>query len=148
MKHDEIKALIPPYLEGDLEPEKKDAVEAHLADCFECQQELEAFDRLEEVLSHMRLKKPPRELWKTYWSSVYNKIERRFAWIIISIGAMVVLGFGIYELLEEFFKNPENSLVLKLGVSGLIIGGIILLVSILREQLFFRKNERYKEVEE
>ncbi len=46
----------------------------------------------EEVMSKVKLKKPPEEAWQLYWASVYNRLERRVGWILLSIGA-IILGF-------------------------------------------------------
>jgi len=68
-------------------------------------------------------------------------------WVLFSIGAMIILIYGGYRLLNGFFLSDEVSLILKLGVGVGGIGLIILLVSIVREVCFARCKERYKEVE-
>ncbi|MCP2597300.1 hypothetical protein NLC93_05470, partial [Candidatus Aminicenantes bacterium AC-335-G13] len=103
--------------------------------------------KLEEVLKKMEFKKPSDEIWKTYWSSIYNRLERKIGWILFSIGAIILLFWGAYKLIEELIKDPTIPLILKIGILAFFAGAIILLVSILREQLFMRKRERYKEVE-
>jgi hypothetical protein len=80
--------------------------------------------KFEEVMSKMELKKPPKDVWRLYWTSVYNRLERRIGWILLSIGAMIILFFGGYKMVV-----------------------VVLLVSLIREQFFVRKRERYKEVE-
>lgn len=146
MKHEEIKALLAAYLEGELEKEDKDLVEAHLQECAECRKECEELNQLEEVLNKMELKKPSKDTWDVYWSSVYNKLERRIGWILLSIGLMILIFMGVYPAVEDLITNPDKPLALKIGILTLIGGGIIVFVSILREQLFFRKKERYKEI--
>ncbi len=79
--HKEIKTLIAAYLDGELEEEEKKRVEAHLPGCEECREEYEDLNRLEEVLNKMQLKKPSQEVWEVYWSSIYNRLERRIGWL-------------------------------------------------------------------
>ncbi|MCK4835480.1 MAG: zf-HC2 domain-containing protein [Candidatus Aminicenantes bacterium] len=146
MKHEEIKKLITPYLEGELGEEEKKLVESHLASCEECQKEFEDLNQLEEVLNKMKLQKPSKEIWDVYWSSVYNRLERKIGWIILSIGLIILIIIGAYPALANFISNPETPLLLKIGFLIFTIGGIIVFVSILREQLFFHKRDRYKEV--
>ncbi len=50
-------------------------------------------------------------------------------------------------MIEGMIQNPEIPLFLKIGILALMGGFIILLVSLLREQLFVHKRERYKEIE-
>ena len=45
----------------------------------------------------MVLKKPPKDVWRFYWASVYNRLERRIGWILLSNGAMIILFFGGYK---------------------------------------------------
>ena len=147
MNHQKIKELISSYNDGELNQEQKKKVEKHLEDCPECRKELEEMRKFEEVMSQMELKKPPEEVWKRYWASVYNRLERRIGWILLSIGAMIILFFGGYKMIEGIIVDPSTPLLLKVGILTALGGIVVLLVSILREQIFVRKRERYKEVE-
>jgi len=94
----------------------------------------------------MQLKSPPEETWEVYWASIYNRLERKAGWIIFSIGLIMLLFFGAYQAIRGLIFNPETPLLLIIGLITFIVGGIILFVSILKEQLFCRKRERYKEI--
>ncbi len=147
MDHQKIKELISPYCEGELNEEEKKRVERHLKECPECQKEFEEMGKFEEVMGKMKLKKPPKEAWKMYWSSVYNRLERRIGWILFSIGAMIILFFGGYKLVESLIQTPDIPIFFKIAILSVLGGLVILVVSLVREQLFVRKRERYKEVE-
>jgi predicted anti-sigma-YlaC factor YlaD len=147
MRHQKIKELISLYLEGELDKIEKKLVEEHLKECEECKKEFEEMNKLEEVLKKMEFKKPSKEIWQIYWSSLYNKLERKIGWILFSIGAIILLFVGAYKLVEELIKDPSMPLILKIGILAFMAGAIILLVSIVREQFFMKKRERYKEVE-
>ena len=146
MKHKEIKIMISAFLEGELNDEEKKQVEKHLAECTECQREYKELNQLEEVLSKMEFKKPSKEIWDVYWSSVYNRLERKIGWILLSIGLIILIFAGVYPALKGFITDPDKPLFLKIGLISVIGGGIIVFVSILREHLFFWKKERYKEI--
>jgi hypothetical protein len=147
MRHQKIKELISLYLEGELDIKEREIIEQHIKECEDCKKEFEELNKLEEVLKKMEFRKPSNEIWKIYWSSLYNRLERKIGWILFSIGAITLLFWGAYKLIEELLKDPNMPLILKIGILIFIAGAIILLVSILREQLFMRKRERYKEVE-
>ncbi len=147
MDHQKIKELISPYSEGELNEEEKKQVERHLQECSECQKEYEEMGKFEEVMGKMRLKNPPKEAWKMYWSSVYNRLERRIGWILFSIGAIIILFFGGYKLVESLVQAPDIPIFFKIAILSVLGGLVILVVSLVREQLFVRKRERYKEVE-
>lgn len=147
MDHKQIKELIYFYHDGELTAEQKKVVEAHLLECPECRHEFEDIGKFEEVMDKMELKQPPKETWQVYGSSVYNRLERRIGWIFLSIGAIILLFFGGYQLVESIIKDPSTPLVLKIGILAFMGGIAVLLVSLGREQIFVRQRERYKEIE-
>ena len=147
MNHQKIKELISSYYDKELDEEQRNNVEKHLEECSECRKEFEEMRKFEEVMSKMELRKPPKEAWKLYWASVYNRLERRIGWILLSIGAMIILFFGGYKMVEGIIQDPSTPLLLKAGILVFLGGIVVLLVSLIREQLFVRKRERYKEVE-
>lgn len=147
MDHQKIKKLLFPYLEEELSEKEKESVEEHLKRCPECRQELEKIKKLEEIMGKMKLKNPPKEAWQMYWLSVYNRLERKIGWILLSVGGIFLLFFGGYQAVEGIIKDPSLPLVLKVGILLFMAGIAIMVVSLIREQFFVRKKERYKEVQ-
>jgi len=147
MDHKKIKELISSYFDGELDEEQKKLVNEHIRQCSECRKEFEEMGKFEEVMGKMELKQPSKEVWKVYWSSVYNRLERSIGWIFLSIGAMILLFFGGYKIVEGIIQDADTPLFLKIGILAFMAGIIVLLVSLAREQLFTRKRERYKEIE-
>ena len=147
MDHKKIKELISSYHDKELDEEQRKTVEKHLEECLECRKEFEEMGKFEEVMSKMELKKPPKDVWKLYWASVYNRLERRIGWILLSVGAMIILFFGGYKMVESIIQDPSTPFLLKAGILIFLGGIVVLLVSLVREQFFVRKRERYKEVE-
>lgn len=109
-------------------------------------QEFNEQKRIKEVLNKMKLKNPSKEFWDGYWESIYNKIERSIAWIFISIGAILVLTYASFEAVENFLVDTQTPEIVKYGIAGLFIGGIILLVSVIREKIFSMKKDKYKDI--
>lgn len=147
MEHQKIKELISSCYDQELDEDQRVILEKHLEGCAECKREFEEMGKLEEVMNKMELKKPPKEVWQLYWASVYNRLERRIGWILLSIGAMILIFFGGYKAVEGIIHDPTTPLLLKLGILAFMAGIVVLLGSIIRERLFVRKRERYKEVE-
>lgn len=147
MDHQYLKELISSYFDGGLSPEQKHSVETHIQTCGECRKEWEEMKKLEEVMKTMELKKPNPEVWKMYTTSVYNRLERKIGWILFSVGAMILLFFGGYKMVEGIIQDATTPLLLKVGILALLGGSVVLLISVLRERLFVRQRERYKEVE-
>ena len=147
MDHQKIKELISSYHDRELGDGEKKMLEEHLEQCAECRREFEEMSKFEEVMGKMQLKKPQKEVWEVYWNTIYNRLERGIGWILLSIGGMILLFFGGYKAVEGIIQDPSTPLLLKIGILTALGGVVVLLVSLLREQLFVHKRERYKEVE-
>ena len=148
MKCDDFKSLMMGYLDDELEPDLRSKVEAHLADCPDCRKELEQFRRMKEELNMVKFKEPSDAELERYWNNIYNRLERGLGWITLSLGAIILLSYGGFKLVEEVVKDPEIGLLIKVGVLALVFGTVVLFVSLLRERLALLKIDKYsKEVE-
>jgi len=147
LKCEEAEILLMGKIDGELDPEKLLLLDAHLSVCPKCRAEYERFVQLKKGASEMKFKQLPEMYWDEYWNHVYNKIERGISWILVSIGLILVLSFAGYHVLESFLTDPEQPLILKIGVGFLSIGAIFLFVSVLREKLMVKKVDKYRSVQ-
>ncbi len=141
--HDRFKALLMGQIDGELAPGERKELEEHLAGCPECRRELEEFRKLKEVTDMVRFEEPEDRVWEHYWGGIYNRLERGLGWILASVGAILLLAFGAFRLIETLLTDPTVSLVLKLAVSALLLGVVVLVVSLVRERVFGLKHDRY-----
>ncbi|MBU8934836.1 MAG: zf-HC2 domain-containing protein [candidate division Zixibacteria bacterium] len=142
----DIRKLLAGYVDGELTNEEKMAVEQALAESPELQTELEEFRKLKEVTGMAQYADLPDEVWETYWESIYKKLERGIGWIFFSVGAIVLLGFGLYEVFSQLYLDPDAPLWTKIGLTALAVGSAVLLVSFGRERWFAYKRDRYGKV--
>ena len=103
--------------------------------------------RVKEVLKKMSIKNPSKEVWDSYWLGVYNQFERGAAWIAILIGAVLLIGYGSIEAVDQFFNNAEAPIIVKVGTIALVLGISVLLFSVIREKYFTSKHDKYKEIQ-
>jgi hypothetical protein len=146
VSEDRKKELMMKMVDNIATDEEKREFEEYLKNDPELDREYRSFRQIKEVTDTIMFKEPPDSYWEGYWAGIYNRIERGAGWIFFSIGAIILLAFGGYQLLNNFFLSPTVSIIAKIGVAVGGLGVIILLVSIAREVLFARKHERYKEV--
>jgi len=139
--------LISGLLDRELDTSQEQMLRGHLRVCDKCRRKHEELLRLKEVTDSVRFKDLSEEFWAGYWKSIYRRIERGLGWILLSVGAIILISFGLYESLSQFFADPEVSLLVKIGVGALGLGIIILLVSITRERIFAYRRDRYREVQ-
>jgi hypothetical protein len=141
-----LHEMLAGYVDGELPDEQKKAFEKELANNAELRAELEEFRRLEKVTGMVKYADLPLEVWENYWSSLYRKLERSLGWIFFSVGAIILLLFGLVVGLRNLYIAPNVSLWVKIGVTGVLAGLVILIVSFIRERLFAYRRERYREV--
>ncbi len=146
MTCENYRDLMMGYLDDELTAEQKKAFEAHLAGCSHCRAELESFIKLKTITDDVALLEPEDKLWENYWGNIYNRLERGVGWILFGISAILLLIYGGFKMIEEIIRDPALGLGLKIGLLALIAGLAILLVSLVRERLYFRSRDRYKDV--
>lgn len=103
--------------------------------------------KVKEVTTNMALRKPPEEVWDRYWVSVYNRVERGIGWVLASVGAVILISFGLWKWVEAVLEDHEIPGVVRAAIALLIVGLIVLLVSVVREKWFTGRRDAYKEVE-
>jgi len=145
MSEDTYKPLLMGYLDGELTELESLRMERHLEDCPECQSELADFRKLKKATLQMKIFLPENKHWEEYWSHIYNRLERRFGWILFSIGAIMLTSFGLYKLITLLFTN-DFSLFVRVSVIALLIGFSTLLISVIRERLFLIKSDKYERI--
>ena len=148
MSCENFQYLITGYLDDELSAEQRQDLDAHLADCPPCRQELAELRELKEGLAMMKFKEPGDAELERYWRGIYNRLERGIGWILLSIGAIALLCYGAFKLVEEVISDPTIAWIVKIGLSALLAGVVVLFVSLLRERLMLRKSDKYsKEVQ-
>ena len=139
--------LMMKQIDGEITPEEARQLAQFLEANPSYRKELETMSDLKMETEKMKGNLVPDLAWDDYWRQLYNRLERGISWILISLGAMIVLSYGIYHAVMELWQDSTLPLILKYGTLALIIGAAILLVSVAREKLLLRKHDRYKEIE-
>ncbi|PYV42716.1 MAG: hypothetical protein DMG09_01970 [Acidobacteria bacterium] len=121
-------------------------VEQHLEECHDCTAELDDFRKLKEVTRNMRVVMPDDKYWDEYWSNIYNRLERKAGWILLSLGSIILSAYGLYWVIAEVFLDKNVHPVIRIGVLTLIVGFCTLLVSVLRERFFLSKSDKYERI--
>lgn len=146
-KKDRCRQLMMAKLDDEINASEREELLQLLKEFPDLNDEYKSFVELKEVTDTMSLHKPDPEIWETYWYGIYNKIERGLAWFILTIGIGILIVYGVGHALANLWQDPNTPILLKIGIFGVLLGLILLLISILREKLFLRRHERYKEVQ-
>jgi len=134
-------------LDGELGPDERGELDRLLAADDALRVEWERMSRVKEVTGSMAYRKLPDEVWDRYWETVYNKAERGVGWVLLSIGSFVLFGYGTWKWLEAVFNETDLPFMIKISLFAVLLGGFVLLFSVIREKWFTRKRDPYKEVQ-
>lgn len=138
--------LLAGYLDNELTEAERQEFDTELQHNPELRAELEQFRKLKRVTDSVRYADLPDAVWEAYWSSLYRKMERGLGWLLFSASAIILACYGTFQMLSTLYFDTRVSLMVKIGVTGLMFGLVIILVSLIRERLFAYKNDRYGEV--
>jgi len=134
-------------LEGELSLEEEKEFKELLAKNSQLINDFKEQQKVKEVLMNMSLKNPGKEFWDGYWLSIYNRIERGIAWILISISVIIIAGFGIYRAVSNLLAETNLPMFMKISIIVLFIGIAILIFSLIREKIASSKKDKYKEIQ-
>ncbi|HPF71414.1 MAG TPA: hypothetical protein PLQ13_12135 [Candidatus Krumholzibacteria bacterium] len=139
-------ALLSAYVDDELDPAGRAAVEARLARDEAARREVERLRRLKDLTGTLRLKEAPPEAWEDFWHRTWNRGERSLGALLAGLAALVLAGWGATVFLRAVLAAPDLPAVVKGAIVVGAVGLGILLVSIVRERLYVRARTRYKDV--
>jgi anti-sigma factor RsiW len=138
------------YLDGELDPRERATFEDELARSPELAQELESLRSMKEVTDSMKFEDFPDSAWDRYWEATYNRMERGIGWVLVSVGAMILVAAGLFQVVPELVNwvlhSETDPWWERVGVAALCVGGGILIVSVLRERVFRVRRDPYRGV--
>ncbi len=134
-------------IDGEISAVEREELLSLLQKYPDLSKEFDHYRRLKEAMNHMQLEKPNDELWKTYWFSVYHRLERGLAWFLFTLGACIVLAYGLFHAVLSIWADLDLPLVIKIALFSAMLGAVVLLISVIREKVFLSRHERYKEVQ-
>ncbi len=147
LEQERARQLMMAELDGELLERERAELKQVLENRPHLKEERKRLMRVKEVTSSMALRPAPEEVWDDYWTSVYSRVERGIGWILVSAGAIVVLGYATYRGVQDLIADTALPPLVKGGILALSLGLVVLLVSVVREKLFVREREPYKDVE-
>ncbi len=138
--------LLSAYVDGELNSQDVDRVEAHLADNKESRREVDRLRQFNQVTDSLRLKEAPAEEWERFWISFVNRAERSIGWILLTVGVAIIGIWSLYNLLATLVATDALPLYVKGGIFAAAAGVLILLFSVVRERIHKRSKTRYKDI--
>jgi ferric-dicitrate binding protein FerR (iron transport regulator) len=143
---DRAHALMMAVLDDECTDGDRRELEAQCERRPELRAEWNRLRRVKEVTMDMRIARPGDEFWDQYRRSVAHRAERGIAWTLIAAGGAILASIALWRWLESWLAS-EVPLLIKLATGALMVGGALLLVSVLRERWVLSRRDPYsKEV--
>lgn len=139
--------MISAYLDGELDEAEREEFERRLASGEISRKELEAMRAMRAMTGSVRLRPFPDHEWERYWERTYNRLERNLGWILLSLGAVVLVSAGAYELLRAWLLDGASPWWLRAATGCVALGMGFLFVSVLRERLYVRRTDPYRGIQ-
>jgi anti-sigma factor RsiW len=128
------------YIDGEMGEVERAEFERHCAECDECRRELASFAELDALTGRVKMIDPADAFWERYWRSVYRRIERKTAWVLMLAGAVML---AVY-LIRRLIVSLRMITIDKIAVILLAAGFLLLLVSLIRERCHEIKSDPYR----
>lgn len=138
MEHDGMR-----YIDGEMSPEERLEFERHLEGCEACTTAIEGFRELQSLTGRVKMKDQTDEFWEQYTKSLYRRLERKTAWILIIVGAVLLVGYEIYRAVVSFGAITFEKAALVLFA----LGAVMLLVSVVRERIHQLRGDKYSKID-
>jgi len=142
----EAKPLLAGKIDDELTPSEADRLHDHLSHCSNCRDDLLELKELKGLTSGLGGIDQLDPFWDRYWLGIYNRMERGLGFILLSLGATLLLGFGAWHFVRDFLSNESIPGIVRLGVGTSAMGGIILVISVLRQHWLGFRHDPYKEI--
>jgi predicted anti-sigma-YlaC factor YlaD len=140
---DDYRELLSGMLDGELTSEEASTITKHLNRCAHCRQEYETLRQDATRLDTLSIAEPQDEAVAKFWRMPYNRLARS-AGLILAIGGYVL--FLVYGFVTFLFDDEEGFLG-KFALSGMIIGGLIILSIVAAERIISYQTDPYKEID-
>lgn len=145
MERDRFRMLMMKALDGELAGSEHSEFDNFLRN-KECAEEWAQFRNVKEATMALKFAAPAAEVWDTYWTSIYNRLERGLAWLLMSLGAAALLAWGGLLAAEALWNDSHVPLLVKIAIFSVAGGGFLLLFSVIRERWFTSRHDKYRGV--
>ena len=135
----DLRVLLMAWVDGELDPGDVARVEQAVAADPALARELTELRALKALTDRAALEERTAAELDAFWSSVYNRLERRMAAALLAAGALIVLVVASWL----FFARPTTPLPIKIGVACAGAGALALLWSVWRERARVLPFDRY-----
>ncbi|MEW6745100.1 MAG: zf-HC2 domain-containing protein [Planctomycetota bacterium] len=141
-EREKYQILMMGYLDGELSPEEEEDFLQHVKGDPELAAELTKYRNLQRITDSVRLSEPTDQEWERFWARFYNRAERQAGWLVVILGALLLIGYTAIELI----RAPGVDILLKVGILAVVLGFALLFLNVLRGRLRTLRYDPYRGV--
>ncbi|MDX1501902.1 MAG: zf-HC2 domain-containing protein [Thermoanaerobaculia bacterium] len=134
-------SLLTGFLDAVLTQGDEQRVRLHLEECSTCRKEVEEMRSLRELTLSTRFRPPPDDGWDETPRGGVSRLSLRVGWAVLLIWLVGVFGFALGQVWSD-----ADSLGERLLLFGGLLGGLLVLLSVLIDRLKSLKDDRYRRV--
>ena len=142
MPEKEIEVLLSGYLDGELTQQERQKVGVYLERDERYREILAELERVKTETESLNYEEPNSGDWKIMEKSLVEDVSRGLGWVILSVWAVVLTSYGLWELATA----PDEPLLGKLLVFGVFLGVALLFFSVLAQRVRESRTDKYKGV--
>ena len=140
-----IGDLLSGYVDQELTQQQSQRVQVHLDTCAECRKLHADLKNMKEQLRQLSYPISDEEMLEKLEKDLFASSSRNFGWIMLGLGALAAIVAGTIGFFM-FLAAPDVPVLVKLFDGLLVIGGVALFVSVVRERLMTYKKDKYRNV--
>lgn len=141
-RHEQVEPLLSAYLDDELTQAEAQRVELHLEECDECRSALREMKRIQELTAEIEFVQPPDEALDVIAQRLSVRAPRWGGWLLVVIGLIAWVAYGLFLAL----RHPRWPTAGELLAGLVLIGLALVFVSVLRQRLLERRQDRYRRV--
>lgn len=128
------------YLDGEMPPQERAALEAALRDSTELQRELAIYRAMQSDFRELSFSTPPPG--GSVWSAVNRRLTRPLGWALVIGGALLSIALGVYLFVVSSVGPFE-----KIAVGAIALGVLLLFGSVVAERYREWRVDPYRDVQ-
>jgi hypothetical protein len=140
-----IGDLLSGYVDRELTQQQSQRVQVHLDTCASCTKLRDDLQNMKEQLRQLSYPISDEDMLDKLEKDLFASGTRNFGWVLLGIGALFASVAGTVAFFM-FLAAPDVPVLVKLFNGLLVIGGLALFVSVVRERLMTYKKDKYRNV--
>lgn len=140
-----IGDLLSGYVDHELTQQQAQRVQVHLDGCANCRKLHSDLQNMKDQLRQLSYPISDEEMLEKLEKDLFASGSRNLGWVLLGLGALFAIVGGTVAFFM-FLAAPDVPILVKLFDAFLVIGGVALFVSVVRERLMTYKKDKYRNV--